>query len=397
MLTHSYYPDDIRVRREAEALAEAGFKVDVVCLRVPKVSGGLRETSRARINMVDIFRLPIARKRRTIFRYFFQYVRLIILGAWKLSVLHLTSPFQAVHIHNMPDALVLAGLIFKWMGAKLILDVHDPMSELYVSTNSGGGNAAIIKGLNWQERWSRRLVNHIITVNESMRENIQGKGIPPDHIFVVHNFPDTRYLPVKDDITLWAPHKGSMVWLYAGTINRQYRLDVAVQALKIASPHLPPIKLRLLGEGNDLERVLHLAEVLGIRQHIEFVEYVNIEQLKSFMNDVDIGISCNQGGPFGDLQFSAKMIDYLSQGLPVVASRTRTSIRYISEDIVFYFDPENAEDMARQIVFLWNHPDIVKQKMENAKKLFPRYTWQQEKSRLVQFYQGVLPPSRINT
>jgi glycosyltransferase involved in cell wall biosynthesis len=390
MLAHSYYPDDIRVRREAEALVQAGFRVDVICLRAPRISGRSSKPSLDIINGVEIHRLPISRKRRSSVRYLFEYISLIVLGAWKLTVLHLRNPFQVVHIHNMPDALVLAGLIPKWMGAKLILDVHDPMLELYSSAHTGSRNGIIFKALKWQEQLSRRLAHRIITVNEPMRKNIKDKGIAADRIFVIHNFPDTRYLPVKDDIAMWARHEDRMVWLYAGTINKQYRLNVAIQALKIASPHLPPITLRLLGEGNDLERIFHLAEDLGVRQRIEYFMPVQIDRLRDFMKDADIGISCNQGGPFGDLQFSVKIIDYLSQGLPVVTSRTKTLARYVPGDTVFYFEPENAEDMAEKIIFLWNHPDIVRQKMENAKKLFPRYTWQSEKSKLVQFYQRIL-------
>ena len=390
MLVHSYYPADIRVRREAEALVGAGFRVDVVSLRAPKKSGHSSEPSRDRLNGVEIHRLPIARKRKSAVRYLFEYLSLIVLGAWKLTAIHLKNPFQAVHIHNMPDALVLAGIIPKWMGAKLILDVHDPMTELYSSTRDPGRNSVFLKVIRWQEQWSLRLAHWIITVNESMRKNIQDKGILSHRIIVVHNFSDTQYLPVKEDIACWTRHKDCMVWLYAGTINKQYRLDIAIRALKIALHFFPSIRFRLLGGGNDLERILRLAEDLGVREYIEPLEGVNIDQLKDFMSDVDIGISCNQGGSFGDLQFSVKVIDYLSQGLPVVASRTRTLERYIPEDTIFYFEPENADDMAEQIIFLWNNPDIVKQKMENAKKLFPQFTWQHEKSKLISFYRGIL-------
>jgi glycosyltransferase involved in cell wall biosynthesis len=389
MLVHGYYPRDIRVRREAEALTEAGFRVHVICLRSPGKSGRFLEPSCERINGVDVYRLPIARRRGTPVRYLLEYVSLIIVGAWKLILIHLKSPFLAVHIHNMPDALILAGLIPKWMGARLVLDVHDPMFEIYMQTKNDYRRHILKKALHWQERWSRRFADRIITVNEPMRKNIQDKGIPSNRIFVVHNFPDTLYLPVKDNIASWTRHKDHMVWLYAGTITKQYRLDVAVQALAIASPYLPPTTLRLLGEGNDLRRVLRLADGLGVRHRIECLEPVNIDQLGEFMKDADIGISCQQGGLFGDLQFSAKVIDYLSQGLPVVASRTKTLARYIPEDMVFYFNPENAEDMAKKTIFLWNHPDIVKRKMENAKKLFPLYTWQSEKSKLIRFYEGI--------
>jgi glycosyltransferase involved in cell wall biosynthesis len=297
----------------------------------------------------------------------------------------------------MPDSLIMAGLFPKWTGAKLVLDIHDPMLEIYRQTRDASGMSISREAVHWQERWSRRLADRIITVNEPMRENIRNKGIPSSRISVVHNFPDTLYLPMKDDIASWAPHKDHMVWLYAGTITKQYRLDVAVQALARALPYLPPITLRLIGDGNDLERVLHLADDLGVHDRIECLAPVHVDQLGMLMNEADIGISCQQGGPFGDLQFSSKVIDYLSQGLPVVASRTKTLARYIPEDAVFYFEPENPEDMAEKVVFLWNHPDIVKRKMENAKKLFPLYTWKEEKSKLVQFYREIYDSSNSSS
>ncbi|MDD8015901.1 MAG: glycosyltransferase family 4 protein [Acidobacteriota bacterium] len=391
MLVLNYYPRDIRVRREAEALAEAGFRVDVVCLTDPEVAGARPQRSPEKINGVRVHRLPLSRKRGTSARIVFEYASLIALGIWKLAGIHLRDPFRAIHVHNMPDALVLAGLIPKWTGAKLILDIHDPMSELFLSANAGGRDGMILKAIRWQERWSRRLAHWIITVNEPMRTGIQAKGVAPERILVVHNFTDTRYLPVKDDIARWTPHADRMVWLYAGTINRQYRLTVAVRALKIASTHLPPLTLRLVGEGNDLERIHRLAEDLGVGRKIEYIKPVTIDQMQKHMNEADIGISCHQDGPFGDLQFSVKIIDYLTQGLPVVSSRTKTLERYVPADAVFYFDPDDAEDMAEKIIFLWNHPDIVKQKMENAKKLFPRFTWQSEKSGLIDFYRRILP------
>ena len=33
MLLHNYYPQDIRVRREAETLADEGIEVHIVCIK----------------------------------------------------------------------------------------------------------------------------------------------------------------------------------------------------------------------------------------------------------------------------------------------------------------------------------------------------------------------------
>ncbi len=387
MLVHGYYPRDVRVRREAEALVEAGYRVKVVCLKEP---GKHEEPSRDEVNSVHIFRLPLSRKRGTIFRYLYEYLGLIILGTWKLILLHFKNPFQIIHIHNMPDLLILAGLIPKLFGAKLILDIHDPMAELYASSYRLEKNNMILKVLKLQEKFSRWLAHRLISVNETMRENLESNGIQPEKIFILHNFPDTRYLPIKKDIASWPRHKDRIILLYAGTITRQYRLDVAIKALALASKYIRQIKLLIVGDGNDLDRVLQLAHSLGTADCVEHMKPVDIEKLAGLMEDADVGISCHQGGLFGDLQFCTKILDYLTQGLPVVSSRTKTIKRYIPEDAVFYFEPENAQDMAKQIIEIWNNPDLVRDKMEYAKRLLNLYTWQKEKYKLVNFYQGLI-------
>jgi len=394
MLVHGYYPRDVRVRREAEALVEEGYNVKVICLRAPEEQRNKRGHAQDIVNGVYIYRLPLCRKRGGFFRYLFEYIVLVILGAWKLLSLHLKSPFHIVHIHNMPDFLILAGLITRWMGAKLVLDIHDPMMELYATTSRLGHNRWVLKALNWQQKISCRLANRIVSVNETMRENLTNKGVQEEKIFIIHNFPDTKYLPIKN-YNSWPRHEDGLFLLYAGTVTEHYRLDLAVEALAQASKNLPWIKLRILGEGNDLERVLKLANKLGIRDYIELLNPVNVEKLKDLMKDIDIGISCHQGGLFGDLQLTCKVLDYLTQGIPVISSRTKTLIRYIPEEAVFYFDPESAEDMAQQIMKMWNRPDLVKKKMEYAQKLIAQYTWQRERFKLIEFYRGLLNNKQI--
>lgn len=389
MLVHSYYLKDLRVRLEAETLVEAGYNVDVICLKEPKKKGEQRKPSYEKVNGVHIYRLPLNQKRGSMLRYFFEYLITVMLGTWKLAFLHIKNPFQVVHIHNMPDLLVLAGLIPKCWGAKLILDIHDPMFELFTSSYRFGQNKCIKNILKLQEKFSCWLAHRVISVNESMRENLESKGIHPKKIFILHNFPDIKYLPIKKDNLYWPRHKDKIVLLYAGTITEQYRLDVAIRATALASKHIHRIKLLIVGDGNDLDRILQIADKLGVSDCVEYMNFVSIERLRDIMKDVDVGISCHQGGLFGDLQLCVKILDYITQGLPVVSSRTRTVIRYIPEDAIFYFEPGNAQNMAEQIIKMWNNPDLVNRKIEDSKKLLDKYSWQTEKHKLINFYQEI--------
>src|SRR5437899_7401563 len=173
MLAHTCYLTDARIRREAEALAGNGLEVHVVSL-MEEMRGG-REPREAIHNGVHIHRLHIRRKRGNFLRYLFEYFMTGLLGGLKLAQLHFRRRLDVVHIHNMPDLLVLAGLIPRLMGSKLVLDVHDPMPELYISKNHGE-HSMVVRLLSVQEKFSCWLADRVVSVNETMRENLRDKG-----------------------------------------------------------------------------------------------------------------------------------------------------------------------------------------------------------------------------
>jgi glycosyltransferase involved in cell wall biosynthesis len=396
MLFHGYYPTDVRVRREAEALVSAGYEVHVICLRRTEAAKRSSQAREETINGVYVHRLPLERKRGNQLRYLAEYTLLAALGAVKLARLHFHRPFRIVHIHNMPDLLVLAGLLPKWTGAKLLLDVHDPMAELYQA--NGYRHAGLVtRILNWQQKISCHIADKVISVSESMRENLQNKGVPSDKLFIVHNFPEERFFSNNGCLSVWPRHRDEPILLYCGTITDHYRLDIAVRALAIASKSIPGLRLRIVGEGNRVTEVRRLACELAVIDRVEFIDTVSAEQIPAIMADADIGISTHAGGIFGALYFSNKILEYMSQGLPVIASRTETLVRYIPENAIFYFEPGNAQDMAAKILHVWNDPAGVIHRIAVGRALISRYTWEAEKNKLTSFYADLLRGSSPET
>jgi glycosyltransferase involved in cell wall biosynthesis len=390
MLVHNHYLRDTRVRREAESLAAAGFSVYVVSLQHPESVGGHENPRPKVVKGVSIYEVPIAKKRGGGLRYFFEYGAMLLIGAWKILRMHMHKRFDIIHIHNMPDFLVLAGLLPKLMGAKLILDVHDPMVELYRSMKNGGESPLVLKALAWQERISCWLADKVISVNETMRENLEGKSIPPEKIFIVNNFPDLSNLPIRTRDVSWPRKDGCLKLLYTGTVTDHYDLGVAVRAIALAAKEIPNLVLRIVGTGNKVSQIREIADELGITGRIEFLGYVHIEKVREEMERADVGISSHKAGIFGDLYFSTKIVEFMTQGLPVVCSRTYTIQKCIPEDAIFYFEPGDYEDMAQKILTIWRDPKLVAQKNKNASTLLSRLSWESEKVKLVEFYNSLV-------
>jgi glycosyltransferase involved in cell wall biosynthesis len=392
MLAHTNYLRDPRVRRQAEALAEAGVEIHVVALSERNASGGY-EPRHAVVNGVELHRLPVVRKRGSLLRYVFEYFATGVLGGLKLTHLQLSGKLDVVHVHNMPDLLVFAAIIPWLCGSQVVLDVHDPMPELFKSWDQGASNRLLVALLGLQEKVSCAFADRVVSVNDTMRENLRAKGVADEKIFIVNNFPDQKLFPVCDPPTTWPRSKDSLVLLYCGTVTEHYDLALAVRAIARLAGKVP-VKLRILGEGNRLAEVLNLASTLGVRDSIEHVGQVPIDKVRAELKKADVGISCHRAGVFGDLYFSTKIVEYLTQGLPVLSPRTRTISRYLPDDCVFYFEPGNEIALADCLRFVWQNPAEVSQRLTNARAVLPRLSWQAEKGKFVSFYTDLMTLAR---
>ena len=128
MVAYTNYQFDSRVRREAEALVQRGDTVDFICLEDenaenPEYHNGVRliKISSKRYRGSD------AKMYLTSYLYFFMAV------TFKLAGLQLKNSYQVIQVHTMPDFMVFVAVLPKLMGAKVLLDVHDLMPELYQS------------------------------------------------------------------------------------------------------------------------------------------------------------------------------------------------------------------------------------------------------------------------
>ena len=136
--------------------------------------------------------------------------------------------------------------------------------------------------------------------------------------------------------------------------------------------------------------VLDLASELGVRESIEHVGLVPLDKVRDEMKKADVGISCHRAGVFGDLYFSTKIVEYLTQGLPVLSPRTKTITRYLAEDCLFYYEPGNETEMVDALRFMWNHPEAVMERLVRGRELLPQLSWQSEKEKFQAYYSELM-------
>jgi len=141
LVVHSYYLRDTRPRRLATTLFDAGWDVDVVCARD---DGEARSET---VGGVSIHRLPARRKRGKKFRYVFEYVSFTVMASVRVTGLWLRRRHQAVYVIGIPNFLVFAALIPRLGGARVMLDMRDPLPEFFEAKYRLDKNHLLVRGL----------------------------------------------------------------------------------------------------------------------------------------------------------------------------------------------------------------------------------------------------------
>src|SRR5262245_16912355 len=122
LLENNPYPQDVRVRSEAESLAAAGHTVTVVAQRA---SGQPR---RELVGGVRVRRFPLpetpANPAGFVLEYAIANASLYLAGA-----VELLRGADVVHIHNPPDTLFGIGFLARLLGRRVVFDHHDLAPE----------------------------------------------------------------------------------------------------------------------------------------------------------------------------------------------------------------------------------------------------------------------------
>src|SRR5207248_8586916 len=185
VLLFSYYPADPRPRRAAEALVREGAMIDLICL--PK---NRKEPRREILNGVRVFRMPVRRRRSGKITYIWQYSTFILRSFLYLTFLSMFRRYDFVHVHNMPDVLIFGALVPKALGAKVILDLHDPMPELMMSIYNLDAKNRFVRWLKRLEKLSVSFADLVLTPNKAFQELFISRSCPSEKIEVIMNCPE---------------------------------------------------------------------------------------------------------------------------------------------------------------------------------------------------------------
>ena len=369
IIVQNYYKIDPRVRRTAELLVNTGYSVDVFCLRNED-----ENKKNYHLNGVNVFTAPLSKKRASNLRYIFEYLAFFLLTVLFLTRQTQKKRYELIHVNTLPDFLVYAGLVHKIFGTTIILDMHEVMPEFYMSKFGVPMNHILIKLIKWQERVSIRFADQVITINEPIKILLENRNTIKNKITVVMNSVDNSLFSLPES-RINNNSDNKFIFMYHGTLTRLYGLDIAIRAFSKAAHQMPNANFWMLGEGSERSNLEQLSKDLDINEKVKFLGVHPQQDMVEWLSRCDVGVLPTRQDVFSDLSFSNKLPEYIVMKKPVIVSRLKTIRYYFSDEALAFFEPHNEEDLAQQMIHIYNIPELRQSLVSKALIEYQSINW----------------------
>jgi glycosyltransferase involved in cell wall biosynthesis len=387
------YDADPRVRRKAEALVAAGYSVDVLALRPP---GGKKAYA---LNGVNVHTVALGKKRGSLARYVFEYAFFFLWTLVRLFQLMRTRRYAVVDVNTLPDFLIFAAAPARWMGATLVLDMHEITPEFYMSKYGIAEDSRLIRLLTYLEQVSFGYADHVITINEPILDLLTRRGLVRSKASVVMNSVDeARFAVTSKTSRVAAPDR--FVMMYHGTLTAIYGLDIAVEALALAQNDMPGAELWILGSGPEQSMLTDLVAQRGLGSRVRLIGQVQPREIPNWLSQCDVGILPIRRDVFLDFAFPNKLPEFIVAGKTVIVSRLKAIRHYFGEESLVYFEPNSATALAQEMRRLYRDGALRARFATRARQEYEHLRWdvmKQEYLRVIQAAAGLsctIEPSR---
>jgi glycosyltransferase involved in cell wall biosynthesis len=277
----------------------------------------------------------------------------------------------------MPNFIVFSALVPRVFGARVILDLHDTMPELFLAKFGITERHPLYRILVWEERLSACIAHTVVATHMLHKQIFMKHGIPESKIRVIMNLANPTFFHRGGTVRESA--RSGFRFIYHGTITRRLGLDIALKAFKQATDVYPHISFTIIGDGDALADLLTLSDSLELGDRVTFFRrFLPVEELTPHIQQADAGIVSNRSDPATDFMLPVKLLEYVYMRIPCIAARTPAMLHYFDESMIMMFAPGDVDDLARCMVRLSTDPSLRESLVSSAERFNREHNWESE-------------------
>lgn len=285
------------------------------------------------------------------------------------------------HLHD-PE-LIPVGLKLKRAGKTVVFDSHEDIPKQLLTKSYLNRPLRLVLSRAWSsyERWATKRLDGVIGATPNIRDKF--RRFQPRTV-------DIRNFPLLDEL-----HSGGASGsekrqevCYIGSISKSRGIHEIVEAMELAPSD---VQLNLCGRMHDRRVESDVKRQAGWSR-VHEMGFVDREGVREVLARSVAGLVTLHPTASYVEALPVKMFEYMSAGVPVIASDFPHWRAIISEhNCGLLVNPLCPREIAAAIDYVVSHPKEARQMGENGRKaVTEQFNWQAEEGRLIQFYGDVL-------
>jgi len=271
LLSNAFRPDP-RVKREADGLVQAGFRVTLICW-----DRAAELTSPEWLDGIEVIRIQDVRSSHGL-----GWRQLFYLPRFLKRAIRLGESLRptAVHCHDL-DTLYAGYALKKKLGCHLIYDSHENYPELMKAYLPG----ILVRGLGQLEHRLTRKADLIITASTTLRDELIARGLRS--VVTLGNYPCLSEFRAIDKARLMGAREElgvspkTVLIAYIGGFSRNRALLPFLEAADL----LPNVEFHLWGDGHLRPQV---EEAVARHGNAHYHGWLPVDQLPLYFQTADI-------------------------------------------------------------------------------------------------------------
>lgn len=398
MLLNAHYPSDLRVKKETDALLNAGFQVHLLCLRREK------EAYEENINGLHIQRIDAGINDRQLAFWDVVLSLTFIHPRFKKAIPNWVSKnnIQALHVHDLP----LAGTALELrsqLGVPVICDFHENYPEALrtwfewkKNLLSKIKNKLFMNADRWTayEKQATLQADYVIAVVEEMKNRLVNQyQADPSKVVIVSNTEEKSFINQVEDPTIYKDYAGKFIVTYSGNIGPHRGVDTGIEAMAYLKNE-PNIIFVIIGSGSSsvMNHLRLLAEQQQVKDKVFFLGRQPFEKFYSFMKFSDVNTIPHKSNGHTDNTIPHKLFQTMMVGKPVLVSTSDPLKRVVNlTQAGVVFKANDPKDMADKIRQLYSDSNLQKTLGENGIKatLQGELNWEYDQQHLIGLYNKI--------
>jgi glycosyltransferase involved in cell wall biosynthesis len=380
LILTQYYPPEIgapqnRLHELAVRLKANGIHIEVLtALPNYPVSEIMKGYENGKNRYEEIDGIPVYRawihvsKSKGIVSRLLNYFSFVWTSYWKGRKM---NNFDYLLVESPPLFLGYSAMaLAKKLSAKLIFNVSDLWPEsaekLKIVTNKRLLNLAYKL-----EAKCYRKAHLIIGQTQGIVDDIRAR-FPEKRVYWLPNGVDVSfYNPAQIQAGNFRKKNGfkpeDVLFFYGGILGHAQGLEVILNAANLLREN-SKIHFILQGSGPEKELLLELKKILNLT-NVHFLEPVSKKEMPAILKSIDVALVPLKNLPLFQGAIPSKVFEALAMEIPLLLGVDGEARKHFIEkgNAGLFFQPENAEDLAKQALFLAEHPEKRSEMGKNAR------------------------------